>query len=410
MSSAQVVHHLCSCPSSRSLHWHMILCTGSNTVNCSSSRKRHSYSALKTFCHITHYYNALSLYCIWLNCTAWGGWPCNALSGWVGLTDWEFCSWGTKNINWRVSRIAFGRPFSPTHSTHLTPALSWCFAIDGWNALIHGCTPDNIRGGTRCICSSETEWQEMAAIDLSTKPNFLYSSQQPHWLYMSALEVRVLLKLPVMFVFWVKNKREAKAVSPPTHRPFVQTDSSYHLDWVSDLFYPFLLPLSYVWNLCLLLPPNRPWYKLCKRVDRLSSLFFPRLIVALDRGCPFKLSEWPFHRQLAKEGLFQLILFWCIVCLDDVSTPRLYKAIQLSAAEKILSKTCQPMSEKCRPVWPIKFSKGVKVSFTNPQAIVPGFIYQPLQKVALKKVQKEKEKYCESAKLSWHPSFESWSG
>lgn len=58
------------------------------------------------------------------------------------------------------------------------------------------------------------------------------------------------------------------------------------------------------------------------------------------------------------------------------------------------------MSEKCRPVWPIKFSKGVKVSFTNPQAIVPGFIYQPLQKVALKKVQKEKEKYCESAKLS----------
>ena len=165
-----------------------------------------------------------------------------------------------------------------------------------------------------------------------------------------------------------------------------------------DQFLPHR-PLSYVWNLCLLLPPNRPWYKLCKRVDRLSSLFFPRLIVASDRGCPFKLSERPFHQ-------FQLILFWCIVCLDDVSTLRLYKAIQLSAMEEILSKTCRPMSEKCRPVWPITFSKG---RFTNPQAIVPRFIYWPFPKTSFGWGAKRKEEKtlqeCETAPTSMHHNF-----
>ena len=48
------------------------------------------------------------------------------------------------------------------------------------------------------------------------------------------------------------------------------------------------------------------------------------------------------------------------------------------------------MSEKCHPVWrahlrqqPFKFSKGVKVRFTNPQAIVLGVIYQPFQELHL---------------------------
>ena len=40
-----------------------------------------------------------------------------------------------RKITPRVSRL--GQPFSRSHSNPLTPALSWCPAIEEWNASIH---------------------------------------------------------------------------------------------------------------------------------------------------------------------------------------------------------------------------------------------------------------------------------
>ena len=72
--------------------------------------------------------------------------------------------------------------------------------------------------------------------------------------------------------------------------------------------------------------------------------------MALDRGCPFKLSERPFQPRKAPVPLDSLLMH-CLSGSCVNPTLLYYAAIQLSATEKILSKTCQPMSEKCHPVW-----------------------------------------------------------
>ena len=76
--------------------------------------------------------------------------------------------------------------------------------------------------GPKCI-SSSTEWQEMAAVDLSPKPICLQDSCLH--VCIGSQDLVVMLMKP----FLGKNNRQAKAVSPPTHRPFVQTDSGHHL-------------------------------------------------------------------------------------------------------------------------------------------------------------------------------------
>ena len=188
---------------------------------------------------------------------------------------------------------------------------------------------------------------------------------------MPALTVRILLMKP----FLGKNNRQAKAVSPPTHRPFVQTDSGHHLGWVSELFWPvFTPPPTFLCLEPMFAPrtPNRPWYKLCKRVDRLSSLFFPRLIVALDRGCPFKLSERPFQPRKACSTWFPFdaLSVW-MMCQPYACTSRQFNyLLERKFCLKRVSQSLKSviLSGSHLRQQPFKFSKGGKVCFTNPQA------------------------------------------
>ena len=113
--------------------------------------------------------------------------------------------------------------FYPPHScTHLMPCYS---RVKCFNSRI--CTLETTLDfllRPKCI-SSGTEWHEMAAVDL--RPNlFSYRTRVNNC--MSVLAVRILLELPPIMLlkpFLGRNNRQAKAVSPPTHRPFVQTDS-----------------------------------------------------------------------------------------------------------------------------------------------------------------------------------------
>ena len=155
-----VVDHLCS--SSIILDFS---CTGVDTAL--------GYNFPGVFC------NALSLHCLWLK------WPCNALSGWAGLTDWDFCS--RDESFWHcLGPPPFSLPFSPPHScTHLMPCY---WRVKCFNSRIYTLETTleatlDLLLGPKCI-SSSTEWQEMAAVDL-----FAYRTR----VCMSALAVRILL-------------------------------------------------------------------------------------------------------------------------------------------------------------------------------------------------------------------------
>ena len=79
---------------------------------------------------------------------------------------------GTFAVGTKVSRIAPGT-FSPSHSTHLTPALTWWPAIGEWNASIHGSTLKrqhwsllNLLFRQKCTFSDRRWLQSIAAQNL----------------------------------------------------------------------------------------------------------------------------------------------------------------------------------------------------------------------------------------------------
>ena len=189
------------CPSSIILHW----------------------SGIRTFLVFPV---ALSLQSILLK------WPCNALSGWAGLTDWNFCSREESFSPFSPFLALHFSPFSPSRHSNPTSLLH---SLDDpllESEMLQLTDPHSrykSRGGTLFYwdLNASPVWEEMAALDLSPKPIFL-------------CVYRILSELPVILMrpFLGKNNRRAKAVSPPTHRPFVQTDSSRPFGLSKWAFFP----------------------------------------------------------------------------------------------------------------------------------------------------------------------------
>ena len=167
---------------------------------------------------------SLSLHLIELNCTPLAL-QCTVR---MGGSDWLGLLRAGRKISARVSRIARRpQPFSRSHSHSCTQLMPSYWRVKCFNSQIY--TRDNTIGA---------EMQHCRLLHLISARDLFSYMQASTSMSMSALTVRILLMKP----FLGKTNRQAKAVSPPTHRPFVQTDSSHHLGWVSELFWPVFTP------------------------------------------------------------------------------------------------------------------------------------------------------------------------
>ena len=153
----------------------------------------------------------------------------------MGGSDWLGLLRAGRKISARVSRIARRpQPFSLSHSHSCTQLMPSYWKVKCFNSRIY--TRDNTRGSTRFTIGAEMHhWRLLQLISARDLFSYMQASTS---MSMSALTVRMMLMKP----FLGKTNRQAKAVSPPTHRPFVQTDSSHHLGWVSELFWPVFTP------------------------------------------------------------------------------------------------------------------------------------------------------------------------
>ena len=145
---------------------------------------------------------------------------------------------GTFAVGTKVSGIALGlhlfSPILPTSLLHPLDALLLASEMLQFTDLHSG---DNTGGNTRSSIGAEMHLQLNRVAGDGCSRSLCLQDSCLH-VCIGSQDLVVMLMKP----FLGKNNRQAKAVSPPTHRPFVQTDSGHHLGWVSELFWAFLVP------------------------------------------------------------------------------------------------------------------------------------------------------------------------
>lgn len=115
----------------------------------------------------------------------------------------------------------FFSPILPTSLLHPLDALLLASEMLQFTDLHSG---DNTGGNTRSSIGAEMHLQLNRVAGDGCSRSLCLQDSCLH-VCIGSQDLVVMLMKP----FLGKNNRQAKAVSPPTHRPFVQTDSGHHL-------------------------------------------------------------------------------------------------------------------------------------------------------------------------------------